>query len=188
MLCCQMIRGKIIRHACLQQTNHSRQIAKTWSLSAPPGSQTAHFSSGSITSGSAKFFSSSRSKQRLMLEWKSSTVALCLCWRSTTVTDNLVLFCIMCIFCIFYIFCVFYIFYVFCIFCIFWKYSLFFTEWVDTCQSTMVYEHRESAQVLYICSSCILYTGTPSSCPSGLNRDNTVWDEKRICWLSWRCL
>ncbi len=27
---------------------------------------------------------------------------------------------------------------------------MFFTEWGDTCQSTIVYERRESAQVLYI--------------------------------------
>jgi hypothetical protein len=33
----------------------SRSIAWTWSLSAPLGSQTVHFSSGSITSGSANF-------------------------------------------------------------------------------------------------------------------------------------
>jgi hypothetical protein len=44
---------------------------------------------------------------------------MCLCWRSTTVTDDLVIF-ELCTFFIFYVFYVFCIFHLFCIYCIFW--------------------------------------------------------------------
>ena len=46
------------------------------------------------------------------------------------------------------------------------------TAWLAQCQSTIVYEHSEQAQVLYVIP--VSHTGSPSSCSSGCYRDNTL--------------
>ena len=110
-------------HICLYSTlliGHSRHPGQMRVLSWPfvprkcnrqdmwsscrQESLTALFSSGWTTSGSARYFFFSQWIQRLTPGWYSTNVPMFLCWRSTKVAGDQVIF---------------YIFYILCIYCIF---------------------------------------------------------------------
>ena len=60
------------------------------------------------------------------------------------------------------------------------------SAWVDQCQSAIVYERHEQAQVFYVIPvkppprTSFLNTQTPSSCSSGGDRDNSLRHATRI--------
>ena len=90
------------------------------------------------TSGSARFCSCSKSVQWRTMGCSSMSVPMFLCWRSTMGQEKLVIFCIFCIFCIL------------CILHIFWWVLFLTSAWVNAYQSSIIYERREQAQVLYV--------------------------------------
>ncbi len=74
-------------------------------------------------------------------EWRRTNMDMFQCWRNTKVAGDQVIFCIFCILCIYYIVHILHMFVILFDRC---------AAWLDACQSTIVYERSESAQVLYV--------------------------------------
>jgi hypothetical protein len=119
--------------------------------------------------------------------WYSTNAPMFQCWRSTNVARDLVII---------------YIFYYSVILHIyhglphssFFTYSLYFCLLCHNLVGCVppVHNHIQSLWISssLVCHSSVLHTGPAASCASGHNRalDDTLWDAKRISWLSRRLL